>query len=48
MVMLELIKLKLPEKNLKKMKPNLSFVKVINMYQKLMLFNKMQKAIQNV
>lgn len=48
MVMFELVKLKLPEKNLKKLKPNLSFVKVVNMYHKLMVFNKMQKAIQNV
>ena len=48
MVMLELVKLKLPEKNLKKMNQNLSFVKVINMYQKLMVFNKMQKALKQI
>ena len=48
MVMLELIKLKLPEKNLKQLKPNLSFVKVINMYHKLMLFNRMQKNLQQL
>jgi hypothetical protein len=46
-VMFELVKMKVPPKSLKSMKKNLSFVKVVNMYQKLLDFTRMQKQIQN-
>lgn len=42
-VMLELVKMKIPPKNLKTMKKNISFVKVVNMYKKLLDFTRMQK-----
>jgi hypothetical protein len=39
--MFELVKMKVPEKGLKMMKKDLSFVKVVNMYQKLLEFSKL-------
>lgn len=45
LVMFELVKMKVPEKGLKLMKKDLSFVKVVNMYQKLLEFSKLQKKI---
>ena len=44
-VMFELVKMKIPLKSLKQMKTNLSFIKVINMYQKLLDYSRMQKQI---
>ena len=44
-VMMELVKMKMPPKSLKHLEKNLSFVRVINLYKKLLDYNKMQKGI---
>lgn len=48
LVMFELVKMKLPPKTLKNMQKDMSFIKVINMYKKLLEYSKMQKQLSNL